>query len=110
MRRDADRLADIVEAAEAALRFVKGRDRSDLDADELLAAGLVQKVVEIGEAAAGVSETFRDAHAELPWRQMIGMRNVIVHAYWRVDHDQLWYTVTEDLPALLTRLRPLVDD
>jgi len=108
MRRDAHRLADIVDAADAALEFAAGRDRTELDTDKLLEAGLVQKVVVIGEAAAGLSEPFRRSYPELPWADMIGMRNVIVHAYWQVDRDELWHTVTDDLPALLNLLRPLL--
>jgi uncharacterized protein with HEPN domain len=107
MRRDADRIADIVEAADAALDFAEGRDRSALDTDRLLEAGLVQKIVVIGEAAAGLSEAFRHAHPEPPWAEIIGMRNVVIHAYWQVDHDELWRTVTDDLPTLLDLLRSL---
>lgn len=107
MRRDADRIADIVEAAGAALDFAEGRDRSALDTDRLLEAGLVQQIVVIGEAAAGLSEAFRRAHPELPWAEIIGMRAVVIHAYWQVDHDELWRTLTDDLPTLLGLLRPL---
>ncbi|MEX2548553.1 MAG: HepT-like ribonuclease domain-containing protein [Chloroflexota bacterium] len=97
----------MIEAADAALQFARGRDRAALDTDGLLEAGLVQKVVIIGEAAAGLSEQFRRGHPRLPWADIIGMRNVIVHSYWRVDHDELWRTVTDDLPTVLGELRPL---
>ena len=108
MRRDANRIADIVEAADDAVEFAEGRDRSALDTDRLLEAGLVQKIVVIGEAAAGLSEPFRLAHPEPPWADIIGMRNVVIHAYWQVDPDELWRTVTDDLPMLLGLLRPLL--
>jgi uncharacterized protein with HEPN domain len=109
MRRDADRLADMVEAADAAIAFAAGRDRAALDTDRLLEAGIVEKIIIIGDAAGRLSESFRHANPELPWADIIGMRNVIVHAYWQVDHDELWNTVTHDLPTLLITMRPLLD-
>ncbi len=110
MRRDQDRLADIIDAAEAALDFAQGRDRAALDTDPLLEAGLVQKVVVIGEAAGRLSVAFRRSHGSVPWVDIIGMRNVVTHAYWQVDHDELWRTVSDELPALLSELRPLLTD
>ncbi len=109
MRRDANRLADMVEAADDAIAFAAGRDRAALNTDRLLEAGIVEKIIIIGEAAGRVSEAFRRAHPEMPWADIIGMRNVIAHAYWEVDHYVLWRTVTDDLPTLLTTMRPLLD-
>jgi uncharacterized protein with HEPN domain len=104
MRDDDRRLADILEAARAVLRFVEGRDESDLAQDEMLVAALLQKIVVIGEAAASVSEDRRRAMDELPWREMIGMRNLVAHHYWRVEPQILWATVRRDLPALISQL------
>lgn len=105
MRRDDERLQDILEAIESAGRFASGRSRKDLDADELLTAGLVHMIVVIGEAAAAVSERTKSGLPDLPWRGMMGMRNVVVHAYWRVDLDALWRTVEHDLPELAAGVR-----
>ncbi|MBA2263514.1 MAG: DUF86 domain-containing protein [Chloroflexi bacterium] len=105
MPADDERLRDIHHATEAALRFVEGRTRADLDADELLTAGLMHEITVIGEAAQSLTSDRREAMTDIPWRQIIGMRNVIVHAYWRIDPDELWRTVSEDLPLLHRRLR-----
>lgn len=83
MRRDDERLIDVREAARAARRFVKGRSAEDVANDELLAAALIQKVTIIGEAAARVSDARQAELAQLPWREMIGMRNLVTHDYWR---------------------------
>jgi uncharacterized protein with HEPN domain len=107
LRRDADRLADIIDAADDVVDFVTGRQREALAVDRLLEAGLVQKIVIIGEAARGISEAFRREHPDIPWQSVIGMRNLVVHAYWQVDPDELWVTVTRDIPRLLEQLRPL---
>lgn len=107
MRRDADRIADIIDAASDVVDFIAGRQREALAVDRLLEAGLVEKVVIIGEAARGMSEDFRREHPDIPWPLMIGMRNLVIHAYWQVDHDELWLTATRDIPRLLEQLRPL---
>ncbi len=90
MRRDDDRLIDIRDAARAAVRFAKGRSAEDVAKDELLAAALIQKITIIGEAAGRVSEARQAELPELPWREMIGMRNLVTHDYWQVDPAILW--------------------
>lgn len=104
MRRDDERLTDIRDAARAAVRFVDGRSQADLSSDDMLAAALIQKISVIGEAAARVSDERRAELPQLPWREMIGMRNLVTHDYWQVDPDILWRTVIGDIPALLEQL------
>lgn len=104
MRRDDERLIDIRDAALAALRFVKGRSAEDVAKDELLAAALIQKITVIGEAAGRVSDARQAELARLPWREMIGMRNLVTHDYWQVAPAILWRTVTGDIPRLLKLL------
>jgi uncharacterized protein with HEPN domain len=99
------RLRHMVDAAEAALRFVKGRTRADLDRDELLVFGLVRAIEVVGEAAARVSPAGRQELPDVPWTQIVGMRNRLVHAYFDVDLGILWDTVTVALPELLARIR-----
>jgi uncharacterized protein with HEPN domain len=64
--------------------------------------------VVLGQAARGTSPEVQAAHPEIPWRQMIGMRNVVVHDYADVDLTLVWKTVNEDLPGLMARLRVLL--
>jgi uncharacterized protein with HEPN domain len=85
MRRDDERLIDVRDAARAARRFIKGRTAEDVANDELLAAALIQKITVIGEAAGRVSEARQAELPQLPWREMIGMRNLVTHDYWHVD-------------------------
>ncbi|MEO6059643.1 MAG: HepT-like ribonuclease domain-containing protein [Candidatus Limnocylindria bacterium] len=107
MRRDDERLVDVRDAAQAARRFIKGRKVEDVANDELLAAALIQKITVIGEAAGRVSLERQSELPELPWREMIGMRNLVTHDYWQVDPAILWRTVTRDLPKLLRQLDAL---
>jgi uncharacterized protein with HEPN domain len=95
------RLGHLVEAAEKAVGYVHGRDRSDLDDDEILRLALTKLVEIVGEAAKQVSEPTRSANPEMPWSAAARMRDRLVHHYFDINLDVLWLTVTVDLPALL---------
>lgn len=102
---DEVRIRHMIEAIESALRFVKGRSRHDLDRDEMFRFALVHAVEIMGEAASKVSLDARAEAAHLPWRQLIGMRNRLAHAYFDINLDILWATAVHDLPPLLPGLQ-----
>ncbi|HEX4160556.1 MAG TPA: HepT-like ribonuclease domain-containing protein [Rhizomicrobium sp.] len=93
---DRARLLHMIEAAEAASNFVKGRVRQDLDTDAMLLFALVRAVEVFGEAAAKVSSSAKASSPNLPWQQIVAMRNRLIHAYFDIDHDILWKTATEE--------------
>jgi uncharacterized protein with HEPN domain len=105
---DRVRIQHILDAVRQALSFARGRARSDLDSDAMLAHALVRTLEIIGEAAKGVSEETRAAHADIPWREMAGMRDRLIHAYFDVDLERVWKTVAERLPLLVGRLEELL--
>jgi len=94
-------------AAEAA-DIAQARSRSDLEADRLLALGLTKLVEIIGEAAGRVSPEIRDAHPSIPWKQIVGTRNRLVHGYDAIDLDVLWRIVSVELPPLVEQLAALL--
>lgn len=100
-RGDADRLADIIKAAYDAIAFLEGRDEASLGADALRQAVLVRKIAVIGEAASRISAETKARLADIPWRDVIGMRNRVVHQYWEIATPALWETVHAELPALI---------
>jgi len=108
--RDDDRIRvlHMIESAESALSFVSGRDRPDLDRDRMLLFGVVRAIEVIGEAAGKVSEETQTAAPAIPWARIVSMRNRLIHAYFDIDHDIVWKTVTEEIPALLPSLRALL--
>ena len=71
---------------------------------------VVRAIQLIGQAARGVSGELQAAHPEIPWRVMIGMRNVVVHDYADVDLALVWKTVREDLPGLIERLNAILEE
>ncbi len=102
---DRIRLRRMLESAESAVRFVTGRQRADLESDDMLRLALSRAIEIIGEAAVNVSEATRAAIPRIPWRDIIGMRNRLIHAYFHVNVDILWKTATEDIPPLVQTLR-----
>lgn len=106
---DRVRLRHMLDAAQSALRFAEGRCREDLDSDEMLSFALVRALEIIGEAAAQVSDATRDALPQLPWRQIVGMRHRLIHAYFDVDLDRVWDTATHYVPGLLERLQTVLE-
>jgi uncharacterized protein with HEPN domain len=104
---DAVRVRHILDAAREALAFVEGRSRADLDADNMLGLALVRLLEIIGEAARGVSGTLREAHPEVGWNKMAGMRDRLIHGYFDVNLDVVWKTVTRDLPLLIAQIEKI---
>ncbi|NEV64391.1 HepT-like ribonuclease domain-containing protein [Thiorhodococcus minor] len=102
------RIEHMIEAAEQALAFVKGRERADLDSDAMLCLALTRAVEIVGEAAAQVTDAGRAELADVPWAQIVGMRNRLVHAYFDIDRTILWDTVRLALPPLIAQLKAAV--
>ena len=84
------------------------RKRSSLNTDRKLALALVKCIEIVGEAAANVSKQCREELQQIPWANIIGMRNRLIHAYFEINFDILWKTVVEDLPPLISELEKIV--
>jgi uncharacterized protein with HEPN domain len=95
--------------AEEAISLAAGRQREDLDTDRLLNLALVRLLEIVGEAAARVSEKCRQTYPSIPWPQVIGLRNRLIHGYDAVDFDILWTIVQVDLPPLAIALRSALE-
>jgi uncharacterized protein with HEPN domain len=105
---DLVRLQHIVDSLNSAIRFVQGRQRDDLESDQMLLFALVRAIEVAGEAASRISAETRQEIPDVPWNLIIGMRNRLVHAYVDIDNDILWTTVTEAAPPLAARLARLL--
>ena len=109
MRRDDSiRIRHMVEAADACERFVSGRGRTDLEINLMLRFALVRAAEIFGEAASKVSLETRESAPSIPWREIVAMRNRLVHAYFDIDHDVLWKATAEEIPALSVALRAIL--
>ncbi len=104
---DTIRLQHMLDAAREAMLFAEGRKREDLNADRMLMHTLIRVVAVIGEAASKVSQEAREQIPGIEWRDVIGMRNRLVHVYFDINLDILWGTIVYDIPRLIEELEKL---
>ena len=105
---DIVRLRHMLDAAREAISFAKGKSRKDLDNNRMLVLSLVKDIEIIGEAASKVSPDARAETPNIPWQDIIAMRNRLIHAYYDVDLDIVWDTVSNELPALALELNKIL--
>jgi len=98
----------MLDHAREAASLIQGKTRADLDSDRLLNLALVRLMEIVGEAAARVPKEERARYPQIPWPQIIGLRNRLIHGYDVVDFDVLWQIVTQDLPSLVATLEALI--
>ena len=99
MRDDRERLRDVLEAIDRIEKY-SCRGRSAFYGDELIQTWIIHHLITIGEACRSLSPAFRAANPHDIWTQAAGLRNVIVHEYFNVDHEIIWGVVERDLPRL----------
>ncbi len=108
MRSDEILLLDMLLAARDGVDFTRDCTRADFERDRMRQLAVFKTIEIIGEAASRISDAFREAHPELPWRKIIGMRHRLVHGYFEIDIDLVWKTAQEDLPKLIEVIEKLV--
>ena len=106
--RDAAYLLDMLEAARKVRDYVRGKTFADFEASPMLRDAVERNVEIIGEAARLVSDAFKTTHPEVPWRQIVAQRNVLVHQYRTIDEKELWEVAEVHIPRLIADLEPLV--
>ena len=105
---DVIRLQHMLDAAQEAISFAFGKKREDLDDDRMLVLSLVKDIEIIGEAATKVSESCHQEHPEIPWKEIVTMRNRLIHGYFDINLAIVWKTVTEELPLLIQQLQKAI--
>ncbi len=108
MRNDAAYLLDMLLAARDAQSFVAGLTWEQFQASKLHQNAVIKAIEIIGEAASRISPQTRAAHPEIPWPEIIAMRHRLVHGYFEVDLQKVWYTVHREIPSLIALIEPLV--
>lgn len=108
MSRDQQSIQDIWNAAQEILSFTVDMDYDTLKADRRTQAAVLCEMVVLGEAANRLSPEFRAKHSTVPWRDIIGMRNILAHQYDKVDSDVVWDVIRQDIPELIALLQPLL--
>ena len=107
MRDDTERLLDILEAIERIEKYaVYGYER--FERDELVQTWIIHYVQIVGEATAQLSDELCSANPQVPWRQIVAMRNILVHVYSGVDPNEVWVVVERDIPILRVQVQAIL--
>jgi len=107
-RKDLNRLVHMLDAAVAVEQHIASKKESDLDLDRLLLGGVIHELLIIGEAANAVSSQTRNNLPNIPWKEIIGMRNQLIHCYFEISHKIVWKTLREDIPKLILELQKVI--
>lgn len=106
--RDLHSLLDIIISAKLALSYLQGITKSELIHNIQLQDSVLRRLEIIGEAAGRLSEDTRQRLAQIPWPEIVAMRNRIIHEYDKINLEIVWRTVQQDLPLLLEQLEQVV--
>ena len=108
--RDLDRLLHIKECIDHVMDFLQGKSYEDMKSDIMCFHAVVYNIMIIGEAANMLTKEFRDEHSEVPWRDIIDMRNVLVHGYYVASPLFIWETYQKDVPPLRESICQYIED
>ena len=106
--KDAGYLWDMLEAARGVASSLQDLALEQYQADENLRLATERRIEIIGEAAGRVSQVVRQAHQEIPWRQIIAQRHILAHEYGEIDDELIWSVATTHIPQLITMLESMV--
>lgn len=101
-------LDDILEAITKIQRYTEGMNMQSFSASSLVIDAVIRNIEVIGEAAKNLPEEIKEHHPEVPWSQIIGTRNKVVHQYFGVDLDIIWHTLQEELPIFYGQVKQIL--
>lgn len=107
-KKDLNRLSHILDAAKVIQKHIQGKKQSDLDKNRLFLGGVIRELLLIGEAANAISPQTKTL-IPLPWKEVIGMRNQLIHSYFEINHKIIWITVTQDIPKLIAEIEKILE-
>jgi uncharacterized protein with HEPN domain len=107
MRNERERLWDVLEAIERIEKYAD-EGKEVFEEDELIQTWIVHHITIIGEACRTLSDDFQARYASIPWADIVGMRNILVHHYFGIDTDAVWSVVEKDLPELKLNIQAIL--
>jgi uncharacterized protein with HEPN domain len=103
-------LCHIRDEADVLLRFSQGIDKEAFLNDETLTRSFVRSLEIIGEATKNLPDSLREKYARVPWRQMAGMRDKLIHEYFGVNYDLVWDVVIHQIPVLHEQIQAIFEE
>ena len=101
-------LKHIIEAISRIEDYTKGVDNKKFISSNLIQAGVIREIEIIGEASKMLDDKFKDKHPSVPWKQIVGMRDKLIHGYFGVDIEAVWETIKRDIPALRAEVKKIL--
>ncbi|WP_341473842.1 DUF86 domain-containing protein [Desulfofundulus thermobenzoicus] len=98
------RLLHVLESAELILEWVQGVEKEKFFADKMLQEAVIRRLEVIGEVVKNVSDQLKKKYPEVPWREIAGMRDILIHEYFGVDLEEVWETATRDIPEVVNQI------
>ncbi|MGD1909073.1 MAG: DUF86 domain-containing protein [Leptolyngbyaceae cyanobacterium] len=108
MSRDHQAIQDMWNAAQDIVTFTAGMSLESLSTDRRTQAAVLYEIIVVGKAANRLSREFQAQHPDIPWKDIIGMRNILAHQYDEVGIEEVWDVVRRDIPELITLIEPLI--
>ena len=108
MRRDPQRLDDILQALDSLAGMVAGQTKAEFLAGEVVRFAVAQRLTVVGEAANHITEELQQRYESVPWGDVIGLRNILVHGYFGIDWGLVWASATVDAPALRPQIAEIL--
>jgi len=105
---DITRIHHMLESAIEAKTFLGELLFEDFQKNRIIGNAIVRSLEVVGEAASQISQSFKDAHPEIEWKVIVGMRNRLIHAYFDIDYRVVWQTIHHDLPPVVVHLRKIL--
>jgi len=105
-----DYVKDTLEAIEKATKFIEGMDYEEFNRDDKTVYAVIRALEIVGEATKKIPQEVKDRHVEIPWREVAGMRDKLIHDYFGVNQVVVWKAVSEELPQIEPLLRRLLVD
>ena len=110
MRRDEQRLSDILEALDWIAKAVSDRTEDNFVTDETLCYAVAQRLTTVGEAVARLSPEIKARHSAVPWQDIVGLRNILVHEYFGIHWPLVWQTAVDHAPVLRAQIAAIGEE
>lgn len=110
MRNHSLYLRDILHAMQSIEKFVENIDFDKFKQNDIISSAVIRKFEIIGEATKHIPEEIRQKYSEIPWKEMAGMRDRLIHFYFGIDYNLVWRSIKERLPKLISMLKKAVEE